>query len=355
MPTPHRIDLPALVGTEPLGFLAAVGLLDQLLGNDYLCWDPQDHHAVVYSEKHSSIADLVAVLSDRLNDVRPGNAIPFTSGFPVHRRRGAPDPLRVRPAEYRDLLQRVSRSSGGMHWLEATVTTGATDADGFCAVNPLVAVRGRQTIGSFWYYPMLEVRQDPHRLLTEALARWHRVEGAEGWLLDHRATYSADPGLRGPGGSMAVPGATWLATLAVAQFGYGERHGAYTGGPALSAGWFRVGDRDVFLWPLWTLPVGCNTLDAVWSVGWRSGDWNVTPRRDGTLEVSICKTHGVVAPNGNDHTVDFGITDMFAAVRSADGPLTPVRVRTTRRRTKPRECEQWKGWDWQYPDLGIKW
>lgn len=164
----HRVDLPALVGDQPLGFLAAVGLLEQLTGV-YLSWDEQDHHAVLHSQRYSSITDLVAALAERLNDVDEGEAIPLTPGFPVRRRRGEPDPLRVRPAEYRGLLDRVRRSSGGQHWLEATITTGATDAHGFCAVNPLVAVRSQQTIGSFWYYPMLEVRRDPQRLLTEAL------------------------------------------------------------------------------------------------------------------------------------------------------------------------------------------
>ncbi|MFC5745937.1 hypothetical protein [Actinomadura rugatobispora] len=51
----------------------------------------------------------------------------------------------------------------GGSWLAATITDQDTDAAGHCLVNPLIAVRGRQTIGSFWYYPMLEVRRDPER------------------------------------------------------------------------------------------------------------------------------------------------------------------------------------------------
>jgi len=118
------------------------------------------------------VADLVAELTKRLKDIGAGQAIPHTLGS------GAPArahlTVRIRPADYRGLLDRVSRSSGGEHWLKATITDRATDAGGYCLVNPLVAVRGRQTIGSFWYYPMMEVRADPERLLTEALTGWRR-------------------------------------------------------------------------------------------------------------------------------------------------------------------------------------
>jgi hypothetical protein len=353
MATPHRVDLPGLVGDEPLGFLAAIGLLRQMIGSDrYLSWDPQDRHAILHSDRYSSVADLVAVLMRHLKEIKDGQAILDTPGFPVRRQRGEPDPLRVRPAEYLRLQGRLRRS--GASWLKATVTDWATDADGFCAVNPLVAVRGRQTIGSFWYYPMLEVRQDPERLLTEALTGWRRVEGSEGWLLDHRATYSTNPGLRGPGGSMAVPGATWLATLAVEKFGYRRRNGIDSG-PPLPSGWFRVDGRDVFLWPLWTLPADDNTLDAVWSVGWASDGWKLTSAGDGTLQARISKTHGVDAPNSrffSGHIVDLDIVTMCAAVRPPQGPLTPIPVHTCHTPSERYEYPAWKGWDWEYPDIG---
>lgn len=344
----HRVDLPGLVGDEPLGFLAAIGLMRQLMETAYLSWDPADRHAILHCHSYSSIADLVAALMRRLEMIGAGQAIPNTPGFPVRRRRGTPDPLRVRPAEYPGLLSRVSRSSGGQHWLAATVSNRTTDPDGFCVVNPLVAVRGRQTLGSFWYYPMLEVRQDAKRLLTEALSGWRRVESSEGWLLDHRATYSADPGLRGPGGSMAVPGATWLATLAVDKFAYRRRNGVDKG-PIVPCGWWQVDGQNVFLWPLWSLPASDNTLEAVWNVGWGYDDWKVLPARDSVLEVYISKTLGVMAPNSVHHTVDLDIFTMCAAIRPSHGPLTPIRTRTLHTPDKWREYSAWEGWDWKVP------
>lgn len=344
----HRIDLLGLVGDAPLGFLAVRGLMTQLLENSYLSWDPEDRHAILYCHTPASVADLVAVLMKRLREIPDGEVLPYTSGFPVRRRRGAPDPLRVTPGGYRELAER----NDGRSWLAATLTDKATGAGGYCLVNPLIAVRGRQTIGSFWYYPMLEVREDPERLLTEALTGWRRVEGSEGWLLDHHATYSTDPGLRGPGGSMAVPGATWLATLAVREFGY-PRYGSPHIPEGLPSGWFRVDGAEVFAWPLWTLPANGNSLDAVWNVGWWYGGWKFAPVPGGGLEATISQTHGVSAPNGIDYIRDLGIFAMCAAARPRpDAPLTPLPVRVRRVPSEYREYQAWEGWDWDVPDPG---
>lgn len=346
----HRVDLPGLIGDEPLGFLAAMSLISQMRMTTYLSWDPQDRHAILHSTSLTSVQDIVAVLKKRLAAVKHGEVLPHTEGFPVRRRRGAPDPLRLRPGQYRSLLQ--SRP-GAQSWLSATVTDRATDASGYCLVNPLIAVRGRQTIGSFWYYSLCDVRQDPDRLLTETLTGWRRVEGAEGWLLDHRATYSSDPRLQGPGGSMAVPGATWLATLAIDRFRYPEYPKPSGNQPPMPCGWFQPDSRPVFVWPLWTLPASSNTLHAVWNVGWKTGSWRTGTDGDDGTDVSITRTHGVSAPNGIDYTVDLDIFTMCAAARPIPGgPLTPLPVRTRRYESDWHEYRAWGGWDAPYPVVG---
>ena len=155
---------------------------------------------------------------------------------------------------------------------------------------------------------------------------------------------------------MAVPGATWLATLAVAKFGYGTGYGGHSSAKTLPSGWFHADGRDVFLWPLWTLPAGSNTMEAVWNVGCgHDGDWELTSAPEGTLEATISATHGVMAPNGVDHTVAFGIVTMCAAVRPAGGPLTPIPVRTYRKPSWGGEYRAWLGWDGRYLELGIRW
>jgi hypothetical protein len=160
---------------------------------------------------------------------------------------------------------------------------------------------------------MLEVRRDSERLLTEALTGWRRVDDSEGWLLDHQATYSADPGLRGPGGSMAVPGATWLATLAVEEFGY-PRYASPDLPSGLPSDWFRVDGAEIFAWSLWTLPASENTPEAVWNVSWASGGWTFARASGGGLEASISQTHGVLAP-----------TRSTATAIPASSPCAPLR------------------------------
>ncbi|PWK87259.1 hypothetical protein C8D88_104420 [Lentzea atacamensis] len=346
----NHVDLPGLIGREPLGFLATMGLEAQLLHQVYLSWDPADGHAILHSERYATIADVVAELKDALATVKSGQAIPGIKGFPIPRNRGMADPLRIRSDEYRKVRARQERS-GSYYWFDSVVTDRAVDANGFCVLNPLVGIRGRQTAGSFWYYPMMEVKRDPERLLTEALTGWRRVAGAEGWLLDHRATYSFEPALRGPGGSMAVPGATWLATLALQRFRYRRRNGVETGRPVLPNGWFRVADRDVFAWPIWTTPISGTCLDAVWNVGWGYDAWKFTANPDGSIRAEMTRTHGISAPNNIDHVVDLNILDLYGAARSTQGVLTPVAMRTRRVPGKFREYDAWKGWDWKYPPV----
>lgn len=348
MATPHRVDLPGLVGDQPLGFLAAIGLLSQLgTCRPLLSWDPQDRHAILHSDTYTSVADVVDRLIARLKLVGHHQAIPGLDGFPVSRKRGEPDPLLITPREFSG----IERQAGSaVHWLKATVTDRATDARGFCAVNPLIALRGRQTVGSFWYYPMREVRQDTERLLTEALTGWRRVEGSEGWLLDHRATYSDDPGLRGPGGSMAVPGATWLATLAVDFFRYTWISSQINRGPRLPRGWFETDGRPVFVWPLWTLPIDDNNMGGVWNAGFGYGRWQPDSTADGSLHVTL-EASGTSAPNSMDHTVDLGVFAMCAASRTSGGPLTPTAVHTRPPATGERRYPAWKGWDWEVPKV----
>jgi len=217
------IELPGLIGDEPLGFLAAIGLATQIMENSYLSWSPETHHAILHcrDSRFSSIDDLVSMLLRRLDEIQPGWAIPNQTNFPLRRRRGGPDPLRMRPYDYQGRELRPYK--GGLSWLKAHTDQSGDRRPRVLRADPLHRHPRPPDHRSFWYYPMLEVKKDPRRLLTEALTGWRRVDGADGWLLDHHATYSTDPGIRGPSGSMAVPGATWLATLAVHKFPFQDR------------------------------------------------------------------------------------------------------------------------------------
>ncbi|MFC5745938.1 hypothetical protein [Actinomadura rugatobispora] len=149
---------------------------------------------------------------------------------------------------------------------------------------------------------------------------------------------------------MAVPGATWLATLAVQNFGY-PQYGSPDLPHGLPSGWFRVDGVEVFAWPLWTLPKG--DMTSVWNVGWNNGGWKFARASGGGLKATISQTHGVPAPNSIDHIVDLDIFAMCAAARPrGGGPLTPVPVMVERVPSDYSEYSPWKGWDWDVPHVG---
>jgi len=275
----HRIDLPGLVGDVILGFLAVRGLMEQLLENSYLCWDPEDRHAILYCHTPASIADLVSVLAKRMQ------------GTGLYSSQGS--------------------STGSGWWLAAGIACSTT-----------------------------LVQLYPERLFTEALAGRRRDEGSEGRPLDHHATDSTDPG------------ASLLAALAAEEFGYPD-YGRPHLPKAPPSGWFRVDGVDVFAWPLWTLPVNGNTLQAVWNVGWGHGDWKFARASGRGLAATISQTHGVPAPNAIDYNRDLGIFAMCAAARPrGGGPLIPVPVQVKRIPSRWSEYPAWEGWDWDAPDPG---
>nr|BFE32867.1 hypothetical protein GCM10010200_051180 [Actinomadura rugatobispora] len=49
----------------------------------YLSWDPDDRHAILHCHRPASVADLVAILVERLRGIGEGQALPHTRGFPI--------------------------------------------------------------------------------------------------------------------------------------------------------------------------------------------------------------------------------------------------------------------------------
>jgi hypothetical protein len=320
----HSVELPGLDGRKPLGFLAALGLMRLFMYSVRLSWTP-DCRAVLHSTCRS-VDEIVDKLLPIVEELKGDQVLRNAHGFPPRRRPGGPDPLRVRSGKYVRLGPKSV--GGGDVWLRRIVSFDFDDAHGYRQVSQYVETRGEQSIGSIFYCPKEEVRQDPRRLITEALSGWRRVEGSEAWLLDHEATYDYGPHLRGPAGSRGVPGATWLATYALGTFEFGR--------DGLSTYWIRVDGRPLMLWPLWSLPTSENTLAAVLNVGWdrgsNTGHWPVRHERDRSLVVQIAAEHLVADPNNIDLNADLGVIAMCAAERSLmsgmPGPLTPAPIRT---------------------------
>jgi hypothetical protein len=135
-------------------------------------------------------------------------------------------------------------------WMPCLFTDLAVDSQGRADLTPFCAPSGKQNLRTFFDKPLSAVRSSPERL-GEALTRWRRVEGFTGEYLDHRVLNSAaDDPLGRAGAERGVPGATWLATMAIPLLrvtANGERTEATL--------WYRVARRQIMIWPLWNRPL----------------------------------------------------------------------------------------------------
>ena len=143
-----------------------------------------------------------------------------------------------------EIRQIDARAAG--YWLPHLLTDLAADGNGRAALTPYTAPSGKQNLRTFFAKPLHEVRASPGRI-REALAGWRRVEGVTGEYLDHHVlNAAADDPVGRPRAESGVPGATWLATMALPLLritGDGQNITATL--------WHRAERRHVMIWPLW--------------------------------------------------------------------------------------------------------
>jgi hypothetical protein len=251
----QMLQLPALDGRDPLGFLASLGLL-RLLAEDgarvRLSFSEQTATAVLHSP-YGSAADVAAVLQDVVAH-NPDSVVPgLPAGFPRSKvgTRGS-DPTRVGRGEYRGYVESIRQSFGqlALRWQAAIATDLACDKQGKVILTPFFAPSGQQTVRSFFEKPVTMVRSQPERVL-EALTAWRRVPGVTGEYLDHRVLRSKADHPRGESAEIGVPGATWLAIMALPLLRL-----TGDGTNAQSTLWRRLpGRQAVMIWPVWQLPL----------------------------------------------------------------------------------------------------
>jgi hypothetical protein len=246
----RTVEIPALDGRSPLGFLATLGLLNLLdgvtAGPVRLSFSPGNGTAVLHSPLASleEVAGQLGAIATAADDA----AIPgIDRRFPLRAGAGA-DPMRRPRDSYRQLaaeIRQIDPRAAG-YWLPHLLTDLAVDGSGRADITPYTAPSGKQNLRTFFSKPLHEVRASPGRI-HEALAGWRRIEGFTGEYLDHHALNAAadDPAGR-PGAENGVPGATWLATMALPLLritGDGRNIAATL--------WHRTGRRHVMIWPLW--------------------------------------------------------------------------------------------------------
>lgn len=265
------IVLPALRSHDPLGVLAALGTLDVLSRQERLDvrlgWEGLGGAAVIEVD----LPDVDAV-AERLRHVAvglrdSGRAVPCDGGLIPARftpaERGARkaagieeknDPMRASPAVVRDRMRTVAAleregDTATPRWASALVTMLGRDRDRNCALTPLYAPAGQQVLGQlFEKYAAMAAK--PGSVL-DALVAWRRVPDG-GANLDYRDLRDAVVSARGDPENATVPGAIWLALMAVPMF---RQVGDGNHGEAV--GWMpdrRHGRPRNLVWPVWREP-----------------------------------------------------------------------------------------------------
>jgi len=305
----HAVELPALDGRDPLGFLAALGLLCILTLDAgmpaRLAFSPQNGTAILESPLASTEA-ISQQLREVVAAIPRGAVLPATGpGFPPPAGVGK-DPLRPLRLEYGNEMARFldEHPAAARAWLPVLVTDLAEDKYGRAALTPFTAPSGQQKIRTFFEKPLEVVTAQP-RYLDQALTAWQRVEGFTGEYLDHRVLRSAADDVHGrTGRETGVPGATWLATMALRLLSH-----AGDGTWPRTVLWYRAGRRHQMKWPLWSRPLD---LPAV------------------TCLIDHHKLREATASNGNSELAALGVFAVCAAERQRipgrnfDGVLAPV-------------------------------
>lgn len=249
--TDFAVALPALEGRDPLGFLAALGTL-RLVPGSRLSFDQGSGRAVIHSTFDSTEA-IAATLCEVVDQIKEGAILPdCPPNFPPAGGNSGSDPLRSPQADYHSMVHSFKDSDDATAWVHALTTDLAVDEKERGAISHYMAPAGKQRIYTFFAKPLQLVREHPE-YLHQALTGWRRHADYSGEYFDHRAIVNAAASPTGKAANQGVPGATWLACMALPLF---RTTGA--NGRRQATGWHshRRQRRDILIWPLWSDPLG---------------------------------------------------------------------------------------------------
>lgn len=257
-----QITLSALDGRDPLGFLAALGTT-RLLAEEQpepvrLSFDDNTALAVLHSP-YRDIDHVATVLAEIVDRIPADGAVPGgTASFPRAKSGTGADPMRVRPDQLRQLRDTLCKDTD-RRWLSVLLTDLATDNAGRSALTPYCAPSGQQSLRSFFDKPLAAVRRHP-KALREALTGWRRLDTFTGEYLDHRVLRSAADHPEGKSIEAGVPGATWLAIMALPLL----RLTGNGSSPAATLWHNLPGRREPLMtWPLWRQPLDPTAIQVI--------------------------------------------------------------------------------------------
>ncbi len=255
------VEMPALIGTDPMGFLAALGVLrlvtTELGWPATLCWPNGPRNGAVLGgcpagHTVDDVVDAMVCIADETKAA--GRLIPGVDGFPPAKETSAgSDPVKELTFRERSGLGLTShdRSPSFGDWLVASVALAARDE--LDARDRLTAAFVRPT-GQVTFDRSLSgglegITRDRVR---EAVVEWVRVDGVTGNYFDQRAVRDEFVGshMKGSMKNAGVPGASWLALMALPYLPVRTP----LSGKAVTVGFQRVrGKPTRMVWPVWSV------------------------------------------------------------------------------------------------------
>ncbi|MFJ9444948.1 hypothetical protein ACIRRH_24165 [Kitasatospora sp. NPDC101235] len=314
----HQLELPAFRSDDPLGFLAALGILElttaTLPTEPCLHWNGPAGAAVLTTDQPLTLDTLTQLLTTHLppkpTTAGPGTAepedsaetedgedqdadtastkgeswdpFPHVPGLLTRTREDATAPneaLRMRVDTAHQTLRELAQSERetGDHqarWFASLTNvmcfedlkpkTGKNDpepAEGSqlatvrrTPVTPLIAAAGQMTITGLMQKAVLGCHKDP-RQIRSALDGWRRIPDYASANFDHRSLGDAHTNSEGKAYQRGAPGPTWLALHALGTFRL-----TATGHTQAATGWDTTDSRGALRWPAWTPPLDATAV-----------------------------------------------------------------------------------------------
>jgi len=250
------LELDGLIGSHPLGALAAFGLLRILTGqggNPRLCFAERDDWVARIECDHTSIDALIGALTDWIHSRRE-ESLSWTNGD-----------VRVSPDEYRSALgQALSKDDDLAEFLSALAADGAVDkSKGLIKPTAFYMASGQQNFLETMKAILVFVREASSKAWNEALvgpwAYSAPIWGA-GWDPGtermHALRYKAPTKDK----TSCVAGAVWLAFEALPLF-----PSFSVGGRSRTVGFVNHDRGKHWRWPIPNRPVGLDSLSVLMS------------------------------------------------------------------------------------------
>jgi hypothetical protein len=323
----HLLRPPALRGSDPLGFLAAVGLIalaeevPDVLGPLRLGWEGSRAPRALFETSAETVEQLVERATKAFERTRvEGRVIPrLDPDFPTRKVgiKGS-DPMRLERPEVEQLRAEafdhwIAGDPWLSRWVSALVAPAAVHEKGYWELTSLYAYAGQMTLRGLFDKAVSATEQvgGPR----DALTAWRRLDGYQGANLDHRAVRTAEFATDGKPSDHGAPSPTWLALLATRLLPVTD-----DGRRARTTSWLPVRLYDGYtrrslVWPIWERPLDAPAVRAVLALPPLNAESASREELERRLRSTAATLRGL------------GVRAVYGASRRtanrADGPLGP--------------------------------